>query len=81
MAWTTTDKASLAFEEALPDDVIDDRDEVPSTDGSEFSETKSYQQQLVDQVPWPDTSLVTKLYIGIIRKDCFHVKSKFITDH
>ena len=60
VAWTTTDKASLAFEEALPDDDVDnviDDDNVnddddgggddQSTDGSDFSETK---QQLVDQV-------------------------------
>lgn len=55
VAWTMADKASLAFEEALPDhddDVDDDHDvEERSTDGSSYSETKSFQQQqMVDQV-------------------------------
>ena len=55
IAWTTTDKASLAFERALPDDRDDDedreREERSSEEGSCYSESKSYQQQqLVDQV-------------------------------
>ncbi len=59
VAWTH-DKASLAFERALPDDheheeeeeeVHDDRSsEEGGEGGSCYSETKSYQQQLVDQV-------------------------------
>jgi hypothetical protein len=48
VAWTTTDKASLAFEQALPDH--EDIDEGGSTEGSSYSETKSFPQQIVDQV-------------------------------
>ena len=58
VAWTH-DKASLAFERALPDEhehegeeedeeVQDDRSSEEG--GSCYSETKSYQRQIVDQV-------------------------------